>query len=291
MAVREAPDASHLWGQDSIFEFDVATGATTELLRLPNHVMGYDWSDDGTRLAFQLRVETATEIEAVSLCLFDSTTASATLIANLQPPIGTGTGQREEARVSWAPDQRSLLVVDTAEEPSLTAVRVADGEIMQSRSGTFGRWLANGDIIFQSDPHTDIPGRWNILSASTGETHAFGLPITAYRPTLSPNGKQLAFDDGDAVEPSIFVFDLEAGTSKRVARRILGPIWLDSGRIVGTVVGPCSEGCALPWTPTGATEGIDVTSGGSFAGVLATTLRTDIRLGVIDVFVAGAASN
>jgi dipeptidyl aminopeptidase/acylaminoacyl peptidase len=287
---REPSDEGHLWGQDSLYEFDIESGEAIELVRLPNHVMGYDWSPDGTRLAFQLRAEEGPETLIVHLCVFDSRTGATSLVQVLEPPDGTGTGQREETMTTWSPNGAWILTIDTAEEPTMAIVDADGYEKVEARSGTFGRWLADDEIFYQERPHTDRVADWTRLSLETGRTITFGLPARSYRPALSPDGRWIAFDNGDSDSPSIFLLDLEQGTTRQLIRGHVAPVWLSSGRIAASAAGPCTGGtCPIPWSTSGTTTGIDIATGKQSELVLPTTLLDSPRNGVIDVWIGSEA--
>jgi dipeptidyl aminopeptidase/acylaminoacyl peptidase len=282
---RESAAEGLLWGQDSLHEFDTERGESKEILRLPNHVLGHDWSPDGTRLAFLLRKDAGPEDLLVQLCVFDSRNASASLVQLLEPPIGTATGQREETMVTWSPDGARILVVDTAEEPSLVIIEADGFEKLDARSGTFGRWLSNDEIFYQEDPHTDLVSTWTLLSLATGRRTRFELPARSYRPALSPDGRWIAFDDGDRAKPAIFLFDVHLGTKRRLIRGYVAPVWLDPDVVAASGAGTCQGGtCPIPWATTGETVGIYVSTGAQSQLNLPTTLQEDPRNGVIDVW-------
>ena len=106
-----------------------------------------------------------------------------------------------------------------------------------------------------------------------------------YRPAVSPDGNKIAYDDGDGDEPSIFVFDVDEGTTQRLARGFVGPVWLGPDLIAATAAGSCPSGsaCPIPWAALGTTVGIDVPTGDRTPLALPTTLQEVARYGVIDV--------
>lgn len=283
---REPSDEGHLFGQDSLYELDLDGGQTTEILRLSNLLTRYDWNQDGTLLAYQLRTETPSRIGPRFLCLFDSRSGETSMLRSIERPFGTGTGQREETAVTWSPTGRFILAVETAAQPSLFVVDVDGRDVVAPRDGTFARWLSDERVVFQEDPHTDRLRPWVSLSTMTGRTRPFGLPNRAYRPAFSPGGDMVAFDDGDGDEPSIFVFDIEQGTSRMLARGYVAPVWLGPDLIAATAAGPCpSENfCPIPWSVLGTTVGIDPTTSEDRQLALPTTLQEVHRYGVIDVF-------
>jgi len=283
---REPSDDGHTFGQDSLYELDLETGQTTELLRLPNTILGLDWSPDGSLLAYQLRTETPSRIGPRLLCLFDSGSGEASLLRSIPRPFGTSTGQREETAVTWSADGRFILAVETAAEPSLFVVDLDGRDVVTPRDGTFGRWLTGGRILFQEDNprNNEDPGDWFVLSTTNGQTRPFDLP-PGYRPAVSPDGDMIAFDDGDRDEPSVFIFDIHRGVSRRLARGHVAPVWLGPDLIAATAAGPCPAGsfCPIPWSVRGTTVGIDVGAGEHTPLALPSTLQEVHWYGVIDV--------
>jgi WD40 repeat protein len=283
---REGNDDAHTFGQDSLYELVLATGDAIELLRLPNQVLGFAWSPDGARLAYQLRTETPGRVGPRLLCMFDARSGEASLLRSIPRPFGTGTGQREETSVDWSPDGRFILAVETAAEASLFVVDIDGRDAVTPRDGTFGRWLTEGSLLFQRDHprNNEDPGDWRVLSVPNGGTSPFNMP-PGYRPAVSPDGDKIAFDDGDGAEPSIFVFDVDDGTTQRLARGFVAPVWLGPDQIAATAAGPCPSGsfCPIPWSFLGTTAGIDVSTGDRTTLALPSTLQEVPRYGVIDV--------
>jgi hypothetical protein len=282
---REQPDSSHTFGQDSLYELDLETGESIELLRLPNVVHGYAWSPDGTLLAYELRAETVSEALPISLCLFDTQTGEARLLRSLAYWAGRGTNQRDEVSVSWPQAATSVLVIDTIEQPSVYVVDLDGRELVQPRDGSFGRWLSDDTVLVWDDPQAaGNPGRWLTFSVSNGGTNTFALPATAHRPALSLDGQMIAFDDGDGAEPSVYVFDVQTGTSRRLGRGLLAPVWLGADLIAATAVGPCPADnfCVVPWSTLDRTVGIDVLTGERRPLQLPTTVQEPFIYGAID---------
>jgi hypothetical protein len=283
--LREQPDAGHTFGQDSLYELDLETGKSTELLRLPNSLHGYAWSPDGTLLAYQLRAESATEDLPVSLCLFDSHSGATRFLRPLAPWAGRDTNQRDEVSVAWSPSANDILVVDTIEQPSVYVVGVDGRAVAPPRDGSFARWLSDDRVLVWDDPQSTIePGSWLTFSTSTGAIEPFALPPDAHRPALSPDGQMIAFDDGNGAAPSVYVFDVQSGTSRRLARGYVAPVWIGPDLIAATAVGPCPPDnfCVVPWSTLGRTVGIDVRTGERTQLSLPTTLPEIFIYGVID---------
>lgn len=281
---REPPDEQHIVSQDSLFELDLERRAVTEILRLPAGLQAYDWSPDGTLLAYQLRLDSPTQIVPRLLCLFDARRGTTSQLRSIERPFGTGTGQRESTLVEWSPNGRLILALETTAQPSMFVVDIDGHDVVDPRDGTFARWLSGERVLFQEHPHSDEVAGWATLSTTTGRTRTFGLPDRAYRPSLSPGANQIAFDDGRA-EPSVYVFDIEQRTIQRLARGFVAPVWLGSGVIAASDAEPNSSFGPNPWSLSGTTHQIDTSTGEVSELSLPTTLLDEKRYGVIDVLV------
>lgn len=284
---REPADETHTFGQDSVYELDVDSSTATELVRLPNGILGYDWSPDGTLLAYQVRPEEAGDVRPVILCLFSTATAKSVPLMTLGLPFLTGTGQREETSVSWSRTGRSILVVDTAEPGSVAVVDLTGRLVSSPKEGTFARWLDEGTVLYQANPEdTTKPWKWFDLSLLTDRVRSVGLPDRAFRPSVSPDSSLVAFDDGDATAPAIYVFDTTNGSVRRLVRGYVAPVWLGSSLIAATAAGPCPLGtvCPMEWSVGDHAIGLEVPSGRLRQLALPTTLQGSPRYGAIDVW-------
>lgn len=282
---REQPDDGHTFGQDSLVERDLGGDGTTEILRLPDSLLAYDWNDEGTVLAYLLRTQTPTLVGPHLLCSFDSRTGRTALFRQIENPFGTGVGQHAETAVSWAPGGGSVLVTDTAAVPSLFVVTADGHDVVAPQTGTFGRWLSDTEILMQQDPQdAAAPWPWLVLSSTTGATQPADLPNAAFRPAVSPSGGLIAFDDGDPTKPAVYVFDIEARTAKRLEEGFVAAVWIGPDVVAATAVTACAgEFCDIPWVPIEKTVAIDVNTGSIRALALPTTLNEVTRYGAIDV--------
>lgn len=282
-SLREPAVEGQTVGQDSLYEFDLESGRASETLRLPNSVLGFDWSPDGMLLAYLLRSDTPSRIGPRELCLFDARRSETSLLKRIERPFGTGTGQREETAITWAPNGRQVLAVETSAQPSLFVIDLEGRDVVSPRDGTFARWLTDDRILYQDDPHSDRPGGWFSLSTTTGRARQFSLPERAYRPAISPDGDRIAFDDG-AEDPAIFIFDIDSGTSRRLAGGHVAPVWLGPDQVAATAAEPCSHSfCPVPWSAFSTTVSIDTVTGDQQQILLPRTLAEIHRYGVIDV--------
>ncbi len=284
--LRENPDGAHTFGQDSLVEFDLQADSATELLRFPNSLLAFDWNDDGTVLAYLLRTQTQTLVGPRILCSFDSRTGKTSVLRQIENPFGTSVGQREETAVAWSPGSEAVLVTDTAARPSLFIVTIDGRDTVEPRNGSFGRWLSDNRVLFQEDPQeAAAPWEWLALSAATGATRPSGFPSAAFRPAASPSGKLIAYDDGDADQPAVFVFDTETRATTHLADGFVAPIWIGPDVVAATAVQPCTSGefCDIPWSPLESTVAIHVETGNVGDLALPTTLNEVARYGPIDV--------
>lgn len=290
LELREQPDSNHTFGQDSLVEVDLESGRSTEVLRLPTSMLGYEWDPSGALLAFQVRVEAAGELRPVVLCLFDSRSGLTSGLRTLSEPILSGTDQRQEASVSWSPLGNRIVVVDTLERLSIVVTDLAGQDVVAPRSGTFARWLTDDTLLYsQTSGQDPSSSAWFSIEAGAGTVTALDLPAEMHRPTLSPDGQLLAFDDGNGARPAISVLDLTTGAISELGVGLVGPIWLQARLVAGSVTGACkeTEACQRPWTLVGGTMAIDLTATDATRVLsLPTTLNRSVRYGAIDVWLA-----
>jgi hypothetical protein len=288
LELRTQPDADHTFGQDSLVEVDLESGRSTEFLRLPTSVLGYEWDPTGALLAYQVRVEAGGELRPVVLCLFDSRTGLTSGLRTLSEPILTGTDQRQETSVSWSRLGDRIAVVDTLERLSIVVTDLEGRDVIAPRGGTFARWLTN-DTLLYSQTSSPEPNSWAWFSMAVGAdtATALDLPAEMHRPTLSPDGQLLAFDDGKGAHPAMSVVDLGTGAIRRLGVGLVGPIWLQPRLLAGSVTGACegTEFCQRPWTLVGGTIAVDLSAtDATMALGLPTTLSRSVRYGAIDVW-------
>jgi Tol biopolymer transport system component len=281
---RQPADDQHVFGQDSIYEFDIARKRAQESIRVPGRVVALDWHPDATQLAYL--VELGDQSENL-LCTFDGRTGATRLIRSFSYTVGRGVNQWDEVSVAWAPNGTAMLVVHTTtEEPSIHLVDIDGADLAPPQTGTFARWVDTRTVVFlQADRQATLrPWHWMSLSTTTGQEHDFALPDAAFRPAISPDGAWIAFDDG-AEHPSVYVFDVKSGSTRKLARDHVGPVWLGSREIGATAAGPCpsSDFCVMPWAASKGTIGIDPRSGDQRPLALTTTLQVLVMSGVIDV--------
>jgi hypothetical protein len=276
---RESADDRHIWGRDSLYEFDLERRQSQELLRLPSRLLAYQWSPDGTQLAYLVELGDQSNNH---LCLLNTDSGTTGSVRSFSYSVGRGGHQWDETSIAWAPTARALLVVHTITEPPSVHVVDLDGrDLVPPQMGTFARWLADDAVLFlEGSPQATLqPWRWFVLSVTTGAKERYGLPDEGFRPALSPDGGTIAFDDG-AEQPSIYVFDVDTGGIRRLARGYVAPVWLGPKVIGATAAGPCppSNFCVIPWLPSGPTIGIESSTRDRTPLSLTTTLEASFDI-------------
>jgi dipeptidyl aminopeptidase/acylaminoacyl peptidase len=282
---REPFDEAHTFGQESLYELDLETNEARELVRLPNHVLAFEWNSDGTVLAYLVAAETQRRGLPSPLCLFDTRSGGITQIKALSYTIGRGGNQWDERSIAWSPSGTHLLVLDTVQSPTMYVVDLAGRNLIRPREGTFARWRSDDEIVYLMDSnHIDEGGTWRAVSIDSGRARDYPLPGGAFRAAFSPNGRFVVYDDGARV-PSVYLFDLETRTTRLLARGYVQPIWLGPRRIAAAAAGRCPRTywCVMPWVATEGTIGIDPITGGRNRLALPTTLQSGVLNGPIDI--------
>ncbi|MEW6476494.1 MAG: hypothetical protein AB1679_29900 [Actinomycetota bacterium] len=275
-------------GQDpALVSLDLAGGERRVLRQLTGWVGRYAWSPDGKTFAYY---HVATEGGATELHIVGD---GPPRMRRFEPIRGRGGFVNyDETRLEWSPDGRRLLLVDTALDtavgPSaeqILHVLNADGsDAVPPGLGTWARWSADSGTIYclcSTDPE-GLKWRWEAVDIALGTRTP--LPISAgARPAVSPDGRFLAFDDGDDT-PSVHVLDLGEPTGRRqptagpgprrdrprfLARAALAPIWLTPTRLAVTDTRPCPHtedqclagGHGALFEPAGTASAIDLATG------------------------------
>jgi Tol biopolymer transport system component len=260
-------------GRDpTLEEIDLDTGKRRVLERWSGWVRAYSWSPDGKTLAsFANRVEG----EPTELRIYGDGPPQ---IRPFAPIFGRGTFvDYDEARIEWSRDGRRLLLLDTAldtqpNDDTLYLLNADASNAAPARQGTWARWSADGKRIYcrcSTAGKGGIPWIWQEIEVPTGAWRALPIPLAA-RPSLSPDGRFLAFDDGQDT-PSVHVLDLQAPAARArfLARDALAPLWLRPALIAVTDTRACPRseddcmagGHGARFESAGTASSIDVTTG------------------------------
>jgi hypothetical protein len=226
-----------------LMEIDLRTGAIRRLREFGGPVRAYDWSPDGQTLAFY---RGGGDQQATELHVVDGAGRRIGLRRFGPTPGRGGYVNYDETRVDWSPDGRRLLLADTAldtsQDETFYVLDSTGDDILPPRFGTWARWSSHGEKIYcfcaAPTPGATGDGLWQAIDVTTGA--ATPLPIDGARPSVSPDGRFLAYDDGQET-PAVHVLDLDDPLlrTRLLARGALAPLWLDATRVAMTDTRPC----------------------------------------------------
>jgi WD40 repeat protein len=260
----------------ALVEYSLSNGRSRTLQRLPGYVGAYDWSPDGTTLAYY---GAASEGSPTELRI-DGDGGRPDRIRRFSAIQGRGGYVNyDETRVEWSPDGRRLLVQDTALDTSqdhTLYILDADGrDAVAPRLGTWARWSAGGQRVYcLCTPATALAPAagectWQAIDITTAATTPLPIPAGA-RPSLSPDGRFLAYDDGEDT-PGVHVLDLRSPASRPrlLASAAIAPVWLNSSRLAVTDTRRCPHtediclagGHGSMFEPAGTASALDVPTG------------------------------
>lgn len=264
----------------ALFEVDLKGGQPRELFRLAKSakIIRYHWHPDGGSVAFLEFREEGTS----ALKIWTRSTAAMRTVKSFPALLGRGVGDTDDVAVSWSPDGSMLLVVDTfrdgVSDATLWVLRLDGANVVTPQDGTFGRWAADGKAVYYRG--WSKSQSWYRLTVPGGKKTTLDVAAGRLHPSVSPDGRYLAFHDGKA-EPSSFVFDLEEGKERRVGPGVV-PLWISASAIVVTDAKPCEGGDACAeapaWVATGSVSGLALTGTGTAGLFGGWTLNADVLL-------------
>ncbi|MGH2784665.1 MAG: TolB family protein [Actinomycetota bacterium] len=246
-------------------ELNLGSGRTRELFR-DVQLHTYDWSPDGTTLAYIGFTEGRIARAVVYIW---SEGQSPRKIADLGPWHGNGhLDEHREDQVAWSRDGERLLV-GTGFAGGRPAVRVMDrtGRLVRPMVfGTLSRWLEDSVIYRDFDSSSDSRESWHVMDENgVGD---LSIEPGTVRPAVSPDGRYVVVDDAGG-NARLIVYDAETGTQSVLARGYITAVWLSPGSLSVVKVEPCEtaphpDPCAgsPAWRPIGSTRfTIDIDSG------------------------------
>jgi WD40 repeat protein len=230
----------------------------------------YDWSPDGKALAYD---STSSDDGVTELHI---TGNGPERLRRFVPILGRGGFiNYDETRIEWSPDGRRLLVQDTAldtsQDETLYILNADGSNAAAPWLGTWARWSADGRSIYClcATNLTKADWLWHSVDVASGVSTPLLIDSGA-RPSLSPDGRLLAFDDGEDT-PSVYVLDPRTpGNQPRfLARGAIAPICLGSTRLAFTNTRPCpasedeclAGGHGSMFEPAGTAAAIDFPTG------------------------------
>lgn len=225
----------------TLVEFDLGNGRGHALKQLPGYIRAYDWNPDGITLAYYGVVsdDGPTELHI--------TGSGPPRLRRFVPILGRGGFiNYDETRIDWSPDGRHLLVQDTAldtsQDETLYILNADSSDALAPRLGTWARWSADGRHVYCdcATPFTRNDWLWQAIDVNRGESTPLLIRAGA-RPSLSPDGRLMAYDDGDDT-PSVYILDPRTpGSTRFLARAAIAPVWLSPSRLAFTNTRPCPD--------------------------------------------------
>jgi Tol biopolymer transport system component len=254
----------------SLVEFDLGSGTSHALNRLAGYIRAYDWSPDGQTLAYY---GIPTEDGVTELHI---TGNGPPRLRRFVPILGRGGFiNYDETRIEWSPDGRRLLVQDTAldtsQDETLFILNADGSNALAPRLGTWARWSPDGRTVYCDCASTQelADWQWKAIDVASGASRLLLISAGA-RPSVSPDGRLLAFDDGKDT-PSVYVLDPRSPGSvpRFLARAAIAPVWLSPSQLAVTDSRPCPDsedeclagGHGSMFEPAGTASAIDLATG------------------------------
>lgn len=171
-----------------------------------------------------------------------------------------------EQSLYWS-SSGTLLLVDTELAARVKPIHVLDTrgrDLISPRVGTHAGWLGNS-IYYRTLSKT----LWRLTNARDGRTATLPIRHGRMHPSLSPDGRLLAMDNGHVWIPrnprrgctcTVFVYDFRRRIEYPLRRGFVAPIWLSSSTLAATEARSCSgSGCGIDlpmWIATDASATI-----------------------------------
>ncbi len=234
-------------------------------------VLAYDWDTPSDRLAILVQPR---GVGGHVLYLYRPRRQERVLLrrfrlAPTRPGDGSGRPPDSERSLAWS-GSGALLLVDTdlaSRERPIHVLDVKGRDLIRPLVGTHAGWVA-GSIYYRALG----TARWYLTSPRSGMTSRLAIRQGRMHPSLSPNERFLALDNGRSWSPgrvrrgctcTVFIYDFRRGLERRLRPGLAVPLWLSSRTLAATDVRGCSGsecGTDVPmWVPvdSGSFVGLD----------------------------------
>lgn len=260
--VRDAPGGR----ASALLVLDVASRNLEQLFQVPTGIATYDWSPDLDTVAYV----TVDDFDYPQIHYRSVGTGSVRTVATLARQLGREGVDDDQVRVDFSPDGELVLIVytlaegdqDVPPEASQLQIRTVDGSLAYGADHadrpTMGTWTPDGSAVFFRIER----GARAWLSAG-GTLRGIPRSPRWYNPTVSPNGRLVAFDTGPS-DPGVRVrlLDMRSGELTNFSRRGRAlPVFATNRTVWAQRVRACSGECLVPAEFVTQVFAIDVRSG------------------------------
>jgi hypothetical protein len=235
----------------TITTFDLQNDVKTPIASLTGNIWSFDWSPDGTSVAFELQTQAGWQLwikrgSATPVPLTQ-------VLTNAKMEGGPGDG----VWVTFSPSGTYLALANTfAAGPHIRIFRVADGSLIWSASkGGSPFWWRSGDRLY----FEDFAGEhvWRADQASISTITADGW----IDPAQSPDGNNVAYTVQVDTGPQVEIRDLQSGSTQRLALHLVANPTYASGTVLWMWQMAKSQGLGIaPYQPTGVEVAFDLVS-------------------------------
>ncbi len=230
-----------------IVTVDLSTHATTTEVTAAGLIPAFDYSHDGTMLAYLLHDQSGKASLHVRRNGQEFT-------LNLNPIPGRGVGRDDELRLEYAPDDQYLLMVDTfvgnqAQAPEtgqFLVLRTSDNTVAfvppsgTSSNATMASWAAHRDRLYYRD---QVGVR--VWDAGTTSVGTLATALDWYDPAVSPDDRSIAYTIFDTQSvPHVQLLDLQSTQSTPTATSPRShPVFLTTSLLWYLEEQPCQSEC------------------------------------------------
>ena len=260
--VRDASDGR----ASALLVLDLETRRLEQLFQVPTGIATYGWSPDLETVGYV----TVDNFDFPQIHYRSIGSGSVRTVATLARQFGREFVDDDQLRVEFSPDGELILIVYTIaggegsvpREESRVQIRAKDGSLVfaadDADNPTMGLWAPDGSAVYY---RIDRGARaW--LTAGGALRGVPNSPVW-YDPSISPNGRLVAFDTG-ASDPQVRVrlLNLRDGKLSNLSKRGRArPVFATDRTVWAQRVRACRGECFVPGELVNQVFAIDVRSG------------------------------
>ena len=225
---------------EAIYDLELESGRLKQIVEVPGSVAAMAWNATGSRLAF---VNWGSVDSPPTLRVYTPSTDDVRTVRSFSEAEGRCGGPDDESSVAWGQDGKSLLLVSTIldyTEDTMFVMDLEGKDLVAPRLATHARWTGDPDTIVYRG--LGDPGRWYSLDLRSARSTGVPMRPGTHHASVSPDGRYIAYSD-EAERPTTYIFDLDHGTERVLARGYAAPLWLSFTEIGLTKTAACGEDC------------------------------------------------